>query len=383
MAVVGVGIAVYRWPWTVTTANEHTTVVTQFRRAWNGKAVKDGRELTTYKNGTAIQNWYVDGDLRRQRHETPGSILVDQSYLGGKQHGPYHDWYPGGFQHYLYRHGKLEGISKQQTENWVLTAHWRDGQYHGAVTWHSLTGQLLEAAEFEHGRLVGWNALPVREGLLQWADAHVTDAEVRQNLLLNFTTDRELLDAMSEGNQHGEQVLWVGNPPRALVFDTFMVYAPKFHPDRPAAEIMLEWAFYSSSTFAYRFNRMCLVDISTQQREWKDRTRVNDIHFAQGSMEEEFWLSPGVIDSDFAKHAQSRLKGMLYFDGGIPIAFDTMAIDHLEPPYEDLDPMLPAIPRVRRDMIGEYLDERGYYCELHDGKLVFKPHPETLQAAKE
>lgn len=39
--------------------------------------------------------------------------------------------------------------------------------------------------------------------------------------------------------------------------------------------------------------------------------------------------------------------------------------------------------RTRRDLIGLHLDRSGCYCELREGTLIIRPHPETVAKKKE
>lgn len=393
MVVVGGGITVFRWPWTVTTHNEHETVVTPYRRSWSGTAVKHGIELSTDKNSGTVRKWYVEGELRRERHESTAGFVLDESFRDGKLDGPYFERSTAVTAECFYRQGKPEGTWKQLYSDLLRTSEWHDGELHGPSTWRTPGGELLQSAEYERGKLVGWNNLPAPAAIEQWMDDNQIDDELRRNLLDTFTTDPRSRDGMALGRlvktlggERRQHVYWIGpKPTRALVISPYeMEWLRDFPVDRPAGEVLLAQALDSSTMFVYRYQRLGIVRISAAERDWRDRTGVYKIRFEPGSQQEEFWLAPGRLERNYFLQPGFRFQRLLYEGTDIPIPFDTTAIDDLQslsPGGHGIDS--PGYPRPRRDVLGDFLNDRGYYCELVNGTLVFKPHPETLLRLKE
>src|SRR5690242_12071498 len=118
MLFVGAGLVVYRWPWEVeeklTTGEIRRT---QYRRAWNGKAVKHGQEVSGDLAAVGgSECWYEDGDLRLKRTWTNGVVDSENHYLNGQLHGLSWDT------------RNEEGIHDNRGE-------YRHNQKHGRWTW--------------------------------------------------------------------------------------------------------------------------------------------------------------------------------------------------------------------------------------------------------
>lgn len=378
MAVVGAGIVVYRWPWTVTADTPMVTTTTQYRRGWNGKAVKHGRETKVYFDNLYVQTWFEEGELRRERTEYGDGMIIDKSVQGGVDDGPYLVSNLGVTVSGQYRQGKQVGTWRSESKDVHSTSRFENGIQHGPSQWMSPQGEIIQTTEYEAGELVRWNGKPVAEAVRDWMTASIPAADLRKKLLKTVTRDDDS-STSSTPLHYGQSIYFVGegqhldvqwdddNPPMHVMLPS----------DRPIAENLLEFALSQDRTFAYRFGVLCLVSITPQQLTWRDRTGVADIRFEPGSEEEKYWLEPTAFSPWYPDNPAARLKYM-FSDDDVPLEIDTTAIDDLEKPHDGLTGnTLPSLPRPRRDLIGLHLDREGYYCELRDGKLVIKPHPDS------
>ena len=374
MAAVGVTLAWYRWPWTVNQRDTNRIITTEYRRGWNGEALKHGlrRTVGTWGDETS-KEWFVDGELRRSREEK-GSWFSDKSFRGGKLYGPYHYRSDAYFAEGTYWRGKEDGLWKMGYPTRVLiTVEWQKGKRHGAKTWSSPQGKILQTARFEEDRLVEWNGLPLREALEDWARKHVTDRELRQTLLRQAQDiKRNAFETVFSADE---------SLPRITVTTGLVRSLDETTADQSIGERLLSEILKNESTLAYRYHQICVVAISADEEAWRDRTGVYAIQFEPGSQEEEFWLGRGVVDTHFSKHTGNRLKGMLHAESGFQIECDTTACDAQPSLTYYFEPNAPnnQTPRVRRDQVGEYLDAHGWYCELRGKILVIKPHPDAKQ----
>lgn len=378
MAVVGAALVVYRWPWSVTAETPTVTTTTQYRRGWNGKAVKHGRETKVFFDNIYIENWYDDGELRRERTVYADGMIIDKSVRNGVEDGPIFMQGAGVTTRGQHRQGKKEGIWLRDRIEVVITDTYRNGKLDGRSSWNTPEGKTLQSADYEEGRLVRWNGSPVPDGVQEWIAANIPDPELRKRLL--SAVSPQLTSQEAAVRLHYGQVLYfVGDPVQHLDVQWDLDDQPVHDPplNQAIAESILELALLHDRTLTYRFGVFSLVPITPQQLAWRDRTGVAEIRFEPGSAEEKFWLTPTAFDPWQRDQPAGRLNDMFSQDDS-PIEIDTTAIDDLEKPYDGpTGSTLPPLPRVRRDLIGLHLDREGYYCELRDGKLVIKPHADS------
>lgn len=378
MAIVGVAIVVYRWPWTVTGETPMVTTTTQYRRGWNGQAVKHGRETKSFFDNLHVESWFDEGELRRERTEYGDGMILDKSVRDGVDDGPFLTSNLGVTVRGQYRRGVQVGTWRTESKDVISTSSFENGQLHGPSQWLSPQGAIIQSAEYHAGELVRWNGKPVAEAVREWLAANIPAADLRKKLLTTVTRDDES-STTSRPLHYGQSLYFVGegehldvqwdddNPPMHVMLPS----------DQPIAENILDFALQRDRTFAYRFGVLCLIPITPQQLAWRDRTGVADIRFEPGSEEEKFWLEPTAFNPWYTDSPAARLQHM-FNAADVPLEIDTTAIDELEPPHDGLTGnTLPSLPRPRRDLIGLHLDREGYYCELRDGKLIIKPHTDS------
>ena len=171
MTVVGVGFVVYRWPWTVTKETPLVTTTTQYRRGWNGKALKHGRETIAYFDGIYVESWYDDGELRRERTVHGDGMIIDKTVRNGVEDGPIFMQDAGRTTRGHYRQGKKEGVWLRDRIEVVITDTYRNGKLDGRITWNTPEGKTLQSADYEAGKLLRWNGQPVAEAVSAWIAA--------------------------------------------------------------------------------------------------------------------------------------------------------------------------------------------------------------------
>lgn len=371
MALGGAAMVSYRWPWKETQVSGDEMISTEYRRGWNGKPVKHGLQVTRSLRDSdfTTQKWFVDDELLRSLEK--GVEFTDAYYRDQKLHGPYSRKSEKYSTHGQHRAGKKVGRWKTIYADVMQEDEWQAGKLHGHKTWTTPQGRLLQSADFEDDRLVRWNGQPAAAEFQRWLIAAMPASESRQQLLETLSSRDDITMVLSHGNLRFYRDLPHSHP--LFHVDARDPLVIRNLPGRLLGETMLEELLKASLVLTYRFERFKELPSTPEHLDWKDRTGVYEIRFEPGSKEEEFWLGRGVIDASFAKRTRSRLKGMLYARREIQIPFDTTAIDAFEPAREpsinEYDP-----PRTRRDLVGHYLDQHGYFCELRGSTLVFKPH---------
>ena len=87
MAVLGVALVIFRWPWEVTSTQGTRTFRTPYHRGWNGKPLKHGLERV--EDGKFTGNvWYDEGDRRREQFYFEQELSTDIQYRQGEMDGP-------------------------------------------------------------------------------------------------------------------------------------------------------------------------------------------------------------------------------------------------------------------------------------------------------
>jgi len=133
MALVGVGIVVYRWPWTVEANGTRARTTTQLHRAWNGKPVRHGMEVeqTHYGEHLTWKRWFQEGQLLKESCFKEGVLLAEKQFRNGKQHGPYWgqdgDWRVEGECYQDQEHGVRKDIRRDV----IHIEHYQYNQLHG------------------------------------------------------------------------------------------------------------------------------------------------------------------------------------------------------------------------------------------------------------
>ena len=349
-ALIGIGIAVYRWPWVVTkieaqsdlnvyfgtfgrsnevlvcregrwesnwlapmvldssfpATDEHRTT-TIYRRGWNGAHLKNGREEVHVRNGDhwrlLIHRDYVDGDLRRLKiYDNGGAAKHSEGRLNGEPHGSFrglHSFYKPAAGHYV--RGKKVGIWSSSYrllgEKIDLQQSFDNNRVHGEWVWKTPQGRVLQTALFDQGRLVEWNADPVQPALQTLLQQSSLPGETRSRWL---QPAQELFDAQSK---EGDFVLWnsrgkdrgfiwsAGHAPYQFADFPFLRLDQLALPSqRPAIEELLEKALVHSQTLTLRYGVVILVPISAEELLNWDQTGLQNVAFAADSPQQAAWL---------------------------------------------------------------------------------------------
>lgn len=241
MAVLGIAITIFRWPWQATkqeswmqssllrsadgpgndsivresnrwqskwwppfsgkfSANrvDEYRVTTTYRRGWTGKPQRHGlqeywRVAEKRVPVLVMQKHYVDDELRRLIHydDESGKIVHSEGRLNGVPHGKY---LHRGFRESeegVYWMGKRTGIWQSEyntsyfndRERISLQSAYRDGLLHGEWSWKRTTdSRNLQTARFEAGRLVELNGMPKRAAIQKLLELCAISEELRTKL---------------------------------------------------------------------------------------------------------------------------------------------------------------------------------------------------------
>jgi hypothetical protein len=373
MAVVGLGLVWFRWPWVereiFTDPLGYSEVRTQsFRRDWNGRRIKHG--LSKFGR---YEEFYVDGVLVWEaRYSGTGELQYKQHFANGKPHGPFVDRTTG--VKGQYRNGQKEG-------RWVRT------EVHGGVTvkceqmfaagvpqgtWVWTAGpRYLQSATFEKGRLTRWNGRPVAEEV----DRVLTEKRVDPITRDVLATRVEHVD-FSRWVSHGGAIFeW----PLQTSYHKLVLQIPCCpldrdcfrDPARPVVEAIVERALLASLTLDYRFGVVCLVPIGESGSDWQRRSGIATVRFEPGSREERAWLEP-VGDIPRAASLNEQLTQLF---AGTPIQIEVPGRQPPPPlPTQSNSPREPAtFCRSRRDLLGLYLLAHGWTCEQKGNRLEIHP----------
>ena len=374
ITLVALGLTIYRWPWTVETFDHQTNrqpvlVITTWRRGWSGKPEKHGtrHELdlpnhwgteTLFGSDEMIHEWaYLDGHCVRSRHFTGGDNSVAKAIPTTREVC-----------------GERQSTSQHGDETVTQICPWRNYERHGLSTWTSSTGETLQTAEFERGRIVKWNGVPVGEALEKWMQEHISDRELHSPLLARFTNSESY---MRLGQNRGGQLWWKASLTPALVHYGSLdetvhgptTWAPRYK-NRPVIEVVLEMALGQSGTLDYRYGSLCVVAICSREFAWRDTTNYTAIQFPAGSQASKDWETP-VLSGAFSKWPAHELRDLFQKSA---ITIDTSAVDEFDAPLTaPIDRTHPDYPRPLRDLCGHILYDAGYRCEQRGETTVVLP----------
>lgn len=83
MAVGGVALTIFRWPWEETNVSPGGVVVAKrFRRGWNGIPLQHGLQQRPFADSSTEQEFYVDGARRWNRdYDRAGQLTFEQFFF--------------------------------------------------------------------------------------------------------------------------------------------------------------------------------------------------------------------------------------------------------------------------------------------------------------
>jgi hypothetical protein len=379
MALVGIAIVVYRWPWIEEGETRTVRFTTPYRRSWNGKPVKHGVEVARDLITNRVRKlWFQENVKVKEQWFDAGVLKFERHYRHGKAHGPF-----------LFENDdvRIEGQYVQDKEHgkWTDTradvidhSEYHHGERHGRQEWRTPAGRLLQSAEYDAGVLVRWNNEPVTDELGRWLSAEVTDSVLRQRFLRPIRSPDYVIDTHS---YYG--MVWYHAGPGSRSFfihqETRFSRAELGRVGQPIGEAILAEALKNSQTLAYRFNSLYVVPITARSLDWQDRTGINNVRFEPGSQQAKAWLDLGYANRT-ADYPVERLQRMFNPRSETGITIDTTAIKKPEPKPIPIDgTMLGGHRRPgddakfpRRDLLGKHLDMEGCYCEQQGNTLIIR-----------
>jgi hypothetical protein len=330
--------------------------------------------------------------------------LNSGSYLDNEREGDWNLTYPNGATvSGAYRAGKQEGTWRTVTPAGTIEANYQSEKLHGRKRWLTPAGRVLQTADYERDKLVGWNDKPLAEAVRQWVEAEfAADPLLRINLLRSdvktedwkireFPNDEAgycLDDSSLPITVHLSSAPRILPPtrwrlPNKVSDDDFylLIYADQDRKQTQCfTEVLLTGALARQCTLQKRFGTLYVVPITEPEIDWHDRTGVTDVRFPKGSPAEADWLSLGVLPVVYKDRTVDLLHRMFDYRFGSPVEIDTTAVDDLEPPVtESTHLKTELVRRIRRDLVGQYLVRSGFRCELREGKLVILPQKKELK----
>jgi hypothetical protein len=380
-------LAAYRWHWEDVAIfpsdpdQPETVHVTTYHYGWNGKPVKHGRERTfQLETGTGTENIWTEGELKNVREFVAGELVGSKSLpergsterkLGADGIKRYWD---GNVEDSA---GVWHLVRNQEWEEIQQTVAWRNAHRHGPSTWRNRADEVLQSAEFDHGRIVKWNGEPIETAFQQWLERRVPNEQLRRALAspLQMPLDYDYMPV----NDHA--FVWTAGQPATSVLVVFGFDRSAKDPspwqdrfqNRVFGELLLESALSNWSTLDFRYGSVCTVRISSGQATWTDPTGTDQVRFEAGSAEEQAWDGLTTTDLHLRDFPARRLQNL--FDK-TAIRIDVSAVAQLDLRILSERGMgVPSYyPRPRRDVFGHILYENGYVCwQNSDGLLIVRP----------
>lgn len=396
LALITIGAVVlagYRWNWEVVeiepgTPGERETIHGRtYHYGWNGTPVKHGPErIFQLETGAGSEYIWVEGEMVNERSFVGGELIEsrlsqpfapDKSKTRTLPDATVVAW---------------DGNVADTSGRWTLqrnqnfaevitqTVAWRNSQRHGPSVWKNFSGEVLQSAEFERGRIMKWNGEPIEVAFPQWLEQKIPDAELRRALSarLQVPLDYE----QTAVNDHG--FTWQPKYPGPTVLVLFGFDQQTKDPSpwqdrflhRVFGEILLECALNNWSTLDFRYGCVCTVPISSGPTHWRDPTGSDQIQFEAGSTAERQWSELVGTDLHQRDFPALRIKELF---AGTAINVDVSAVAELDVKLlsERGQGSLPYYPRPRRHLLGHILYQSGYVCiQNSDGLILVKPRPE-------
>lgn len=383
-------LAIYRWQWekvqiqSTSIDEPEKVLVTTYHYGWDGKPIKHGPERAfELEAARGKEGLFIEGAMARERMYRDDRVVSQTRYV------------PPGSSNIEALHEKAHGpLNIPDTDIagvWRLTRElsgetinqrvsWRNAQRQGKSTW-KIAGQVVQSAEFAHGRVLRWNDQPVAEELQRWSQQRVPDAELRRILLAPLKKPLDFAHA-SVGDLGYVWIPTQPGPPFLMHFG--------FHPHESKApsqwqarfqnrifgEVLLECALNNWSTLDFRYGCVCTAPLSSDEQPWTDPTGSDQVRFETGTTGEFAWNQLATTDTQLHQRPAARLRDLFV---GTDIQVDTSAVNHLDVQPSVLMPSgaLPY-PRPRRDLCGHILFVHGYVCEQQGETLVIRK-PVNLQ----
>jgi len=426
IALVGVGLTVYRWPWvesewvdvpkpTDPFGNQPAEAPpvlwryeqrTTFRRNWRAQAVRNGVEETWRDSRLWRASHYYEGELHgpQRVYDAQGKITYEVHFRHGQYHGPAFCRYGNDFKwkgEFVEGrpHGPWQTIVSYDSQfasydpadwveldnpesTWLMKApvrvltNWDRGKRHGLWTSKWLDSDaVLRTAEYDYDDLTRWNGEPVVEQFLArlkrnpdkdgvQATLQFLEAAKSSDCRVGYLSSSGIwgLCLACERDGAAPEKLFVHS--RRTLREGFGECRAKFTP------ALCEFAAKCSCRLEYRYGGLLLVSKDENDQPFVDRTGIDEVKFEAGSPPERDWNKViAVVSSPFSGNwcVRELLEGtsiQVEVDQSIGSKYRTRRGkgEHL-------------FHRQRRDAIGLVCYLSGLQCQQHGDKLVFTLAP--------
>jgi hypothetical protein len=369
MALLAVGLAIFRWPWEETTIRGTDTSTIPYRRGWNWQPLRHGR-IRTVNNLTGVTTYeadYVDDRLLRARFYDPsGTLLKEEFNLWDRGEVKTRDYSR------LAKHGFILETARSATRQ---RAEWRTP---GGKLLESHAGDLNADQELANTE---WNGAAVAEEMNHLLAGLPTDRE--RSIWLTppdwsrtpaaFMGDQTFEISISKpedrvpfcsGNRGSGRVMFdeIWMPHRTLIGLT--APAP---PTQPAVYYLLPLAHHRNCTLRLRFGVVTVLPISAELLD-ADQTGALAVEFPAGSTQQKEWLEPVVhMRQDIVPHAK-RIE-QFFADTSIEVDASRVKLPaEYRPNLDDATYLRP-----RRDVLGTFLLTSNYRVEQQGNRLILHP----------
>lgn len=427
MAVIGVGLAVFRWPWVEESNHELPTYVylrsnvwyqrrITYRRNWRAQPVKNGPQQTWYAGRLRHEAHYYEGELHgpRRLFNERGQVVIELHYRHGLRHGPYRagdgkNW----FWELNFQDDKLHGqcwtmcsasralqpISQPNIDFYfdqegnpgasgllgeysdiarpknpiVVESNWNNSQRHGLTTYKTEAGEVLNTAEYIAGEFERWNGEPVVEQFRQWLlGPEVNDPQLAALLFAEC-------ELVTEGAQLPDLPLTItpkGQPTQAVLLHLEGFGSNPLEGGLEIAPVgpqLCERAVFHGYGFQYRYGGLWLAPRADPEPPFVDPTGVANIKFPAGSSQAREWAE--LIDLGLSPLPEISCMTRLF--ARTSIALEIQLRPQASPGSLRLGYLgewwNASFRRSRRDALGYVLYRSGCRCELRSGGLVIAP----------
>lgn len=392
-AAVGICLAIFRCPWEVTRVDTVATRKTGYRRGWDGQALQHGddRLIITRTEQTTWEKRFVDGELVRERTYQPPGVLSEEKHFVAARGET--------------RTRRIEDLGSEQL---ISESIYRERDHYFHEEWRTPTGELLESAVWQEGRLTTWNGQPFLSELTRLlgslADWREREAWLQPRIERGATSVDQFGDATFRvrpclGGRPGQydlanqQLVTVhfGSAGEQRISDleiyflhtTLMVMGSreKIPSAKSLAEQLLRDLHRSNFTLRPRFGILSCVPISLASLHGDDPTGISKIQFERDSPQDRDWSRLAFpMRQKFAAHAE-RLQDFFANTSLSVNLSQVTGVDVRPLPNGHADQVIPqlSIPhdsphlRPRRDLFGLFLSHNNYRVEQQGDQLVVLP----------
>lgn len=417
MGIVGVALAVWRWPWQEESKQHpkleaapeclamHNSIARtrmQYRRGWWGEQLRYGVAESFDWEGRIVarQTWYDDALHGPEIwYDLAGRPIVEQNRRNNVRSGPFR--YGDGFRWKM--SGQFERALRtgqcRDEEEWQSgvtverIGQYLDGKLHGPCTWLvAETGEVLQRGVFELGAIVEWNGQPVQNHLEQWAAAD----KLANRHLAQLLRDEAVNKAPPEQiyTLHSDSVSIQTSPSMTVTFFLNLdpslrsVFTPPADhqllgivPADRATDEILAALIPSGLTIDERYGGLWIA-AAEDRGLWRDPSGVAQITPPPNSKLAEAWNKEARFRSYDDKNRQLEpLEELaIWWPENLDVTIDIRT--HFPERHAHYGLLGPQPKRdlpndsagELRHWLGEQLYRAGLQCELKDDRIVVLPH---------